>query len=322
MRLFQPWQTLSKIIKTLTLTPTKMDSGHLQFAELGLPTSTTGRSLPARSLSTPPRLSERIVLWIDNVITFCVIERTIILRNIRIGGNGSITASFKTMIRVFLVINVHIWGFWALGRGMKGSTSYVVFSLGGFMLFLLFGAMSRCVRPFGRSGNSDKNMNIKWLQLVIADAIFESAMIIIAGAFTFLIYKIFYIRLLGAPLAIPNISLLALTCAIAAMLGLGVGLMLHSVGQRSPVIGMLEESLRWVIFITSGVYTPYAGMPWYMAQYVWYSPLVAIVEYGRKAFDNAYPVDDLSLAYSAAVALVLVFVGLGMRRLEQETRVT
>jgi ABC-type polysaccharide/polyol phosphate export permease len=97
-------------------------------------------------------------------------------------------------------------------------------------------------------------------------------------------------------------------------MGAGYGILLQSVLLRWPGFEALTEALRWFLFITSGVYHTYVTLPWYVAQWAWYQPMVAPLEYTRHALDVGYPVGDLSLVYSATVAVALVFLGMGMRR--------
>jgi ABC-type polysaccharide/polyol phosphate export permease len=318
MRVLKSWPGLAEFGRKLTPLPARQNvraspSGKLgrtarRFTEawkgvLGLP-------------GAPHAWLRGINLWIDRAIVFCMLERSIILRTMRISGQGSMAVTFRVMVRVLLVINVHIWGFWYIGRRLPGSTSYVTYCVGGFMPYFFFGAVAMSIRPSRTVAVYDKNLNIKWIHLVIASSAVECLMITIGSTITILFYALLDNPDLGRPVAIPNMGLLVLASTLAMTLGLGFGLIMRTAQRRWPIIEVTWESGRWIIFITSGLYTSYAMMPWYVAKYVWYSPLVAPLEYCRAAFDSAYSVGDLSLAYSASVALCLVFVGLGFRRWE------
>ena len=223
------------------------------------------------------------------------------------------------MLRLFVVINAHIWGFYELGRNLPGS-SYISYSTAGFTTYFFFSMLSRCALPTTRLAPFNKNLNIKWGHLFIADLVWESAKIFVAICVTLSIYVVFPMRFLGVPVEMPNLPLLFSTFVIAGTFGTGFGLLLHTAKQRWAIAEATTESIMWVIFVTSGVYMPYSLLPWYIDRYYWYSPLIAVIENARRALDSTYPVEDLSLAYSGAIALTVVFLGLSFRRWERKSR--
>ena len=71
--------------------------------------------------------------------------------------------------------------------------------------------------------------------------------------------------MLGEPITHPNILLLFLVWAIAATMGAGYGIVLHTAMHRWPAMEAIKEVLYWFLFITAGVYGSYAKYPWYVA---------------------------------------------------------
>jgi ABC-type polysaccharide/polyol phosphate export permease len=293
----------------------------LQFARAAssdaqTPSSDVGVTfLAPLSQSTDARL-----LWIDRALAFIALERNLILRNIRIVTQSNMIKAFSTAMRLCIVINAHIWGFWALGRPLPGTISYVTFCAAGFTSWYFFAVLVRSGVPWTMNANFNKSLNIKWMHLYIAHIVWESLSILTAFTITLLFYTIFPIRYLGTPVGVPNVLLLFLSFALCAMLGAGFGLVLHSTKVRWPVLDAMVESIMWVFFVTSGVYMPYASLSWFVTRYEWFSPVVAPLENSRRALDSTYPVLDLSLTYSFLIALLLLFLGLAIRDWERKVR--
>jgi ABC-type polysaccharide/polyol phosphate export permease len=288
-------------------TPLPALTPHPHSAGRGL-NSTVTRGLE----TTAPSLRARVWRGLDMAIAFVLLERTLIIRHVKLSGRGSVAASFSTAVKTILILNVHIWGWYALDRQLPGSTSYIVYNAGGFLQWFFFGSIVRSMRPY--NSNFDRNLNVKWIQIIIAHIVWESVMVLLGVVIVIWFYMIVQIRCLGEPIGHYNILLLLLTSMITATLAFGCGLVMRTAEERWPIAGVIWESLRWVIFVTSGLYTPYSSMPWYVAEYAWFSPLLSLLEFSRKGFDDGYPVQDLSLLYAGVVSLIVLFLGLEYRR--------
>ena len=267
-----------------------------------------------------PRLSiyEIAIAVLDRIVAFIAMERAIIVRNFRLQTDGQKLAGFAIAIRYFLVVNVHIWGFYALGRAGKTSTSLIVFFTPAFAVYYFYGRVSWVVIPTTIHQIFNKNMNIKWMHLFIADVVWEAARMFAATAVCAGFYYLFPIRFLGTPLGAINFPLLLLTFVIAGAFGAGFGLVVDAITERMPLFESVLEGLRWFIFVTSGVYMAYSDLPAPAQYFFWFSPLMAPLEYSRKAFDPTYFVSDLSLAYSAAVSVALLVIGLAVRHSDRK----
>jgi ABC-type polysaccharide/polyol phosphate export permease len=271
-----------------------------------------------RQSAPRPSISQIAIALLDRVIAFIALERAIIVRNFRLQTDGHKLAGFSIAIRYFLVVNVHIWGFYALGRAGKTSTSLIVFFTPAFAVYYFYGRVSWVVIPSTIHQIFNKNMNIKWMHLFIADIAWEAARMFAATAICAGFYELFPIRFLGTPLGAINFPLLLLTFVIAGAFGAGFGLVVDAIIERMPLFESVLEGLRWFIFVTSGVYMAYSDLSPSVQYYFWFSPLMAPLEYSRKAFDPTYFVSNLSLAYSAAVSVVLLVMGLAIRHSDRK----
>jgi ABC-type polysaccharide/polyol phosphate export permease len=281
-----------------------------------------GNRLQTLFLSQPPRLMHHIMSAIDNGIAFLILERGLVLRNISIVSEGSLLRALSPTLRIMVVINAHIWFFWALSRRMPGTISYVAYNAAGFTVWNFFAATSRSVVPLTINANFTKSINVKWVHLFLAHAVWDWAMIGLAFTATLSFYALFPLPTLGPPIEMPNIPLLVYTFALATTLGAGFGMVLHIAKHRWHNLDLAIEVLYWFLFVTSGVYESYSLMPWYMSKYYWYFPTVSIIEYCRKALFSGYYVSDLSLSYSSIIALGMLFIGLSFRRWELKARTT
>jgi ABC-type polysaccharide/polyol phosphate export permease len=315
------WQASLRFAKGLLGASARVGIKRVEFAELALAARSTSinRSSSEVSSASAPSPSARVIARLDGLVAFFVLERNLIVRNIHIHSEKGKLLPYGDTIKSLFIINAHIWVFWLLGRQGGSFTSYVTYFAAGFTIWPLFSAASRAAVPHSITANFTKNVNIKWVNLFIADLIWHCVLIVAAGGITLLFYTFFPFPMLGPPITHPKILLLLYAISVAATLGAGYGLILRTAILRWPVLHAVSEVLRWSLFITSGVYHSYANLPWYVARYVWFQPMVAPIEYSRNALDPGYPVADLSLVYSTAFALALLYLGLGFRKWERKT---
>jgi capsular polysaccharide transport system permease protein len=265
-------------------------------------------------------LGQTIVRGLDNFIAFIALVRSIAIRNIKIIGNGDPTKSLMSLLRIVLVGNAHVWLFWTLGRQVPGNIPYTVFYIMGYGTWSFFALVQRCSPPPALLHHYSKNLDHKWIHLYIAAISWECCKVLLAVTLSIGFYWVFPVRFLGPLPRFPNIPLLFCTYAISTVLGVGFGLFFDSLKQRVPLMEMIHEPLFWAMFVLSGVYGSYILLPAEMAEYIWYLPSVPLIEFSRKAMVPGYPTGDLSLWYSAACALALLFAGLGLRNWELKSR--
>jgi ABC-type polysaccharide/polyol phosphate export permease len=262
-------------------------------------------------------LGARLVAAIDSFIAFLALERALIARNNQLLSAGNAWGPYRSILRWLLVINAHIWVFWAIGRKTQGFASFVVFYTAGFTTWNMFRSISHDTQPLTLTANYTKNINIKWVHLFLAELAWDFAMTMVPFTLTMGFYTIFPVPTLGPPIQCPNFLLFFYVLLVAGTLGAGYGIIMDTVSLRWPIVASVREPLNWILYITSGIYISFTIWPWYVRQYLWYNPILTLIEYCRLALYTGYDVADLSLLYASLVSLAFLFVGLCYRKRAQ-----
>jgi ABC-type polysaccharide/polyol phosphate export permease len=265
-------------------------------------------------------IGQRIVGALDGLIAFLALERSLIIRNMRIAGKGNPLMSLSNALRILLLLHAHIWGFYEMGRAMAGPISYVAYNTAAFAVFFSWAFVHRSSNPITLHAGFTKNINIKWIHLFLASSSWEVLKVIMVFGSTLLFYQLIPVPELGPPITSINVPLMCYVVAIGVVFGAGYGMIVSSFEHRWHGTIAVSETIYWIIFFTSGLYMSYATLPWEAAEILWYNPLFAPIEYSRLAVCPGYPVDDLSLQYSALVALAFLFIGFACRGWEKRTR--
>jgi len=254
-----------------------------------------------------------IIGWLDSIVAFVALERSLIMRNIMIVGRGDPMHAYGVMIRIFFVINAHIWFFWAIGRPIPAPVSYVIFNTAGFSVWMFFSIAARCAMPTSRGAHLTVALNLKWIHLFLADLAWQMSCVFLSMTVTLLFYAIFQFPRLGPPVVMPDVPVLLACCAIGAAQGAGIGIMFFLAGRRWPIMEVVWEIFYWVMFVSAGVYECYTAFPWYVQRYYKYFPMIGPIEFSRKSLAPGYSVGDLNLYYPAALALVILTLALLIR---------
>jgi ABC-type polysaccharide/polyol phosphate export permease len=263
----------------------------------------------------PAIVATRLVLRvIDAIIGFIALERMLILRQIRIVAAGNISRAFIATFRLFVVIDAHVYLYYIIQRAMPGTISFLDYNSTAFALWSVFGAMThKAVSP--AVGNPmNLALNIRWVNLFVADFIWELTKALLAVAAVYAQFLMFPDPTIAAMTHVPNMPLLLLTFVLIGAIGSGFGLVLHSARRRWPVIDATMEAMMWFLFVTSGIYESYVQLPSVLGDYYRWNPVMVVIEYGRVALDPGYPVGDLNIAYPIVVAVALLALGLLLRK--------
>jgi capsular polysaccharide transport system permease protein len=109
---------------------------------------------------------------------------------------------------------------------------------------------------------------------------------------------------------------LVVVFGLLSLLGGGIG-MIICVGQlRFPELGKVVPLLTRPLFFISGLFFSLNDIPTQYHHYLLWNPILHAIELIRNACYHAYNVDSVSMAYLASIALVTVFFGLAMYRLD------
>jgi ABC-type polysaccharide/polyol phosphate export permease len=268
---------------------------------------------PRPTSSRPPRWQATLTGWVDAVFAFIALEKALILRNIRMVAGANISRAFIASIRLYVVIDAHVYLYWAINRAMPGTISFLDYNAGGFALWALFSSMTHKAVSPAVSAPFNTTLNIRWINLFVADFVWEVAKVLLALGLAYGQFLVFPQRSVSLVSGMPNIPLFAAMLLLVALLGSGFGLVLSSARKRWPVIDATMEAAMWFLFVTSGIYESYVQLPAQIGDYFRLNPVMVIVEYSRVALDKGYPVGDLSLSYPIIVTAVLLVLGLLLR---------
>jgi capsular polysaccharide transport system permease protein len=102
-----------------------------------------------------------------------------------------------------------------------------------------------------------------------------------------------------------------LTCfALAAALGLGVGLVNCSLFALSKTWDRIYGVASRPLFLISAVFFTFGSMPGYVREVLWWNPLVHLVGLMRAGFYPVYDASYVSVLYVGSLALGLTAIGL------------
>jgi capsular polysaccharide transport system permease protein len=251
--------------------------------------------------------------WLDAVIAFVALEKALVLSNVRMVARGNFSRAFIGSVRLYVVVIAHMYLYWAVQRNMPGTISYLDFNVAGFALWAVFSNMVHKVVPRSVGAQFNIALNIRWINLYIADFIWELAKIMVAFAALRLQFWLFPQREVVAGMWFPNMPMFIGMIMLIAVLGSSFGLLLHTLRRRWPVIDATVEAVMWFLFVTSGIYEPYSQLPAVVGDYFRYNPVMVVIEYSRMALDPGYPVNDLKVSYAVAFAFVMLSIGLLLR---------
>lgn len=251
--------------------------------------------------------------WLDSLVAFIALEQAIILRNVRMVAGKNISRAFISCVRLYVIIDAHVYLYWVINRAMPGTISFLDYNAAAFALWQIFSTMThRSVSPMiGATFNL--TLNIRWINLFVADFVWESSKVILALVIVYGQFVLFPARSISPVNALPNIPLLLGLFLVAGLIGSGFGLILTSAKRRWPIVDATMEAMMWFLFVTSGIYDSYVQLPPIVGDYFRFNPVMVVIEYARVAFDKGYPVGDLNLVYPVIVALGLVALGLLLR---------
>jgi ABC-type polysaccharide/polyol phosphate export permease len=263
----------------------------------------------------PALVATRLLLRvIDGAIGFIALERMLILRNIRLVAAGNISRAFISTLRLFVVIDAHVYLYYIIQRAMPGTISFLDYNSTAFALWSVFGSMTHKAVSPAVAYQFNLALNIRWVNLFVADFIWELTKALLAVSAAYAQFLVFPDLSFAAVTHIPNMPLLLLTFVLIGAIGSGFGLVLHSARRRWPVIDATMEAMMWFLFVTSGIYESYVQLPTVIGDYYRWNPVMVVIEYGRVALDPGYPVGDLNMAYPIIMAAVLLALGLLLRK--------
>lgn len=258
--------------------------------------------------------------WLDALIGFIALEKMLVLRNVKIVAAGNISRAFIGTFRLFVVIDAHVYLYYVIQRAMPGTISFLDYNSTAFALWTIFSSMTHKAVSPAIGAQFNLALNIRWINLFVADFVWEFTKVSLAVAATYAQFFFFPDRSIAPITHAPNMPLLLGLAVLMGMIGSGFGMVLHSARRRWPVIDAGMEALMWFLFVTSGIYESYVQLPSTIGDTYRWNPAMVVIEYSRVALDPGYPVGDLRLGYPIFAAAVLLLVGLLLRQRDAGAR--
>ena len=210
-----------------------------------------------------------------------------------------------------------MWGigvFWGmrylLGAKAPHGMHIFMFLLVGFGFFHIFsGTLNKCMSAV--SGNRSlltfpqvtpvdlmlSRMVITWATEIVAAILFVTA-----GVF------------LGMPFYLTDLGGLLFLLMIVPLLGLGAGMVCASLAVLYPTLEKIVPMVMRILFFSSGLFFSATRLPSYLLRYLWYNPMLQIIEWGRVCLSRGYSTIHYSPLYLVSVTATCLCLGLLLER--------
>nr|CAA6828273.1 MAG: Capsular polysaccharide ABC transporter, permease protein KpsM [uncultured Thiotrichaceae bacterium] len=104
---------------------------------------------------------------------------------------------------------------------------------------------------------------------------------------------------------------------LATLLGFGFGLLSSTARLYWSAYNNFQSVFMRIMFFTSGKFFVAESLPGTLQEWLWYNPLLHVVEWMRSAFFNSFESGFYDLRYPVVVALLMLFLGLASERLSR-----
>ncbi len=214
---------------------------------------------------------------------------------------GYIWALFQTTTQVLI--------FWIIRTVTKFTPPHgmhiFLFLLTGFALFTMFrGTINKCM-----SAVTSNNSLLTFPQVTPVDLMISRTLLLWATEMVASLVMLSIAVTLGMPLAVTDYGKLFFALLISPLLGLGVGMTCASLTVIFPVINRLLPLFMRALFLTSGVFFSLSRFPSYIIKWLWWNPMLQIIECGRSALSRGYDSVDYSVVYIVSATVLFLCLG-------------
>ncbi|MGD9861816.1 MAG: ABC transporter permease [Pseudodonghicola sp.] len=202
-----------------------------------------------------------------------------------------------------LVLSV---GFSLVMRTPPLGTSFLLFYATGYMPFDLYSGLSRAV---GKAISFSKPLlqypAVSWIDAVLARFLLNSltgilvALLLISGVLWMLDHR--------SPVDLPPV---VAAMVLAMVLGLGVGVLNCVLMGLFPLWDIIWSIATRPLFLASGIFFLYDGLPPLAQKVLWYNPLLHVTGLMRSGFYPSYNADYVNPSYVLGVAMALLALGM------------
>lgn len=203
------------------------------------------------------------------------------------------------------------WGFRVLvGAKAPHGMHVLMFLLAGFCLFNMFsGILNKCM-----SAVNGNRALLTFPQVTPVDLMISRAVIVWATELVAAFLLIGIGMLFGMPFYLSDFGGLLTLLLLTPLLGLGAGMMFASLAVLYPTLEKIVPMVMRILFFASGLFYSATTLPSYVLKYLWYNPMLQIVEWTRVCLSRGYSTVTYSPLYLTFVTLFCLCFGLLLER--------
>ena len=219
---------------------------------------------------------------------------------------GYLWALIQTMWNIFV-----FWGLrYALGAADPHGMSILIFLLMGFGIYHMFsGIINKCMSAVSGNKALLTFPQVTPLDIMIARMLIVWATQVVSG-----IILIFLSELFGKEVYINDFGGLVFILVITPLFGLGTGMICSSLAVLFPTVEKIVPMILRVLLFASAVFYSATVIPSYIMKYLWYNPLIQLIEWGRFCLSKGYPYISYSILYIVIITMACLCLGLLFER--------
>ncbi len=197
------------------------------------------------------------------------------------------------------------FGFSLLVRTPPLGTSFLLFFATGILVFSVY---SNSANAVGRCINFSRALlfypAVTWVDAVLARFILSA----LTDTFVMTILLVGLVMVIDTRTVLDIVPMIQ-AVSLAALLGLGVGLINCVLFGLFDIWMQIWSILTRPLFIISGILFLYESLPPFLQEILWYNPLMHIAGLMRSGFYGNYEPGYVSISYVLAVSITCLFLG-------------
>lgn len=203
------------------------------------------------------------------------------------------------------------WGMrYALGAKAPHGMHILMFLLAGFGFYNMFsGILNKCMSAV----NGNKAL-LTFPQVTPVDLMISRAVIVWATEIVAAFLLISIGMLFGMPFYLSDFGGLLTILLLTPLLGLGAGMMFASLAVLYPTLEKIMPMVMRILLFASGLFYSATTLPSYLLKYLWYNPMLQIVEWARVCLSRGYSTIPYSPLYLVSLTMLCLCSGFLLER--------
>ena len=198
------------------------------------------------------------------------------------------------------------FGFSLMVRTPSLGTSFFLFYASGYLPFNFYSEMAtKIARSITYARALLSYPSVTWIDTVLSRFILHT---VTMGLVSFLVIS--GCLLMISDRTIIELAPILIAMLLAALTGLGVGLVNATLEGLFPIWENLWKIVSRPLFLASGIFYIYEDLPSLAQDVLWWNPVLHITGLMRTGFYPNYHASYVSLTYTFGVAMILITLGL------------